>query len=80
MGDGSTNTHRNALDYDQRGHGAGVMATPDRVETAGDDGVRYPLTKEPETGDGSVVEGQTRGSLDRDPHAPGPLRNGRLAH
>src|SRR6202035_1589485 len=24
--------------------------------------------------------GQTRGSRDRDPHAPGPLRNGRLVH
>jgi glyoxylase-like metal-dependent hydrolase (beta-lactamase superfamily II) len=32
------------------------MTTPDGVEVASDGGVRYPLTKEPETGDGSVVE------------------------
>jgi glyoxylase-like metal-dependent hydrolase (beta-lactamase superfamily II) len=56
VGDGSTNTHRNAVDYGQRDHGAEVMTTPDGVEFASDNGVRYPLTKEPETGDGSVVE------------------------
>jgi glyoxylase-like metal-dependent hydrolase (beta-lactamase superfamily II) len=55
MGNG-TATHRNAVDYEHRDHGAEVMTTPDGVEVASDNGVRYPLTKEPETGDGSAVE------------------------
>jgi hypothetical protein len=36
--------------------GAEVMTAPGGVEVASEDGVRFPLTEQPETGVGSVVE------------------------